>query len=515
LKQGGNAVDAAVAIAFVMAVTHPSAGNIGGGGFMLIHPPAGQGGPTVIDYREMAPAAATPDMFAKGRDSYSHLAVGVPGTVRGLELAFRKHGSGKLSWSRLVAPAIEFAEKGWTVEPWSARSLNRQLRLAKDHAEFQRVFSNPTGKPWNAGDVLKQPDLSHTLRAIAERGADGFYVGEIAEKIESEMKLGGGLITKADLTAYQAKERKPIHGTYRGLDVWTAPPPSGGGTVLIQMLNMLETLDLNALGPDSPSRWHLMAEVMRRAYADRARHLGDSDFVTIPAKLLDKDYAKSLVAGINRDRATPSADVTPDIAISNEPEHTTHFSVVDADGRAVANTYTLEDSYGSRIVVRGAGFLLNNEMNDFNPIPGVTTRKGKIGTPANLVAPHKRMLSSMTPTILAKNGKPLLVTGSPGGRTIPNTVLCVVTNVVDFEMDVQAAVDAPRIHHAWFPDELRMERVAGRQSLVEALGKLGHHVTPHSPTRMQGDAHTIWLNPKDGTIFGAADARLMGKAVGY
>ncbi len=514
LKQGGNAVDAAVAVAFAMAVTHPSAGNIGGGGFMLIHPPAGKGNPTVIEYRETAPAAATADMFVKERDSFSHRAVGVPGTVRGLELAHQKHGSGKVTWAELIRPAITLAADGWTLEPWAARSVNRFMRGADKHAEAQRVFGKPDGGQWQAGDMLKQPDLAKTLQAIADRGSDGFYTGPVADLIVAEMKKGGGLITNADLAAYTAKERTPIRGTYRGYDVIGASPPSSGGIAVVEMLNMLECFDMKSLGPDSAERWHITAEVMRRGFLDRARHVGDPDFVKIPEHLITKEHAKSLAATIDRNKATPSATLAADIPLAAEPEHTTHFSIVDAEGRAVANTYTLEESYGSKIVVRGAGFLLNNEMLDFNHIPGVTNRAGKVGTLANQVAPGKRMLSSMTPTILAKDGKPVLVTGSPGGRTIINTVLCVVTNVVDYDMNVQAAVDFPRLHHQWFPDEIKLERLRERSKLMNDLERLGHKVIASAPTRTQGDAHTIWI-AADGTRHGAADRRLMGKAAGY
>ncbi|MBX7103228.1 MAG: gamma-glutamyltransferase [Gemmataceae bacterium] len=511
LQKGGNAVDAAVTVAFAMAVTYPSAGNIGGGGFMLIHPPAGE--PTVIEYREAAPAAATADMFVKNRDPLTHRAAGVPGTVRGLEMAFKKYGSGKVTWAEVVEPAIQLAES-WPLEAWSARSLTRLVRESPKHPEFCRCFGKPGGGEWKAGDILRQPDLAKTLRAIAERGSAGFYTGPVAEMIEKEMKAGGGLITQADLAAYQAKERPAIHGTYRGYDVWGASPPSSGGIGIVEMLNMLEGHDLKSLGADTPARWHLTAEVMKRAFRDRARWIGDPDFVTVPTNLIEKPYARSLMSTFDPNKATPSASLAGDITIAPEPENTTHFSIVDAEGRGVSNTYTLEESYGSRVVVRGAGFILNNEMLDFNHIPGVTTQKGKVGTPANLVAPGKRMLSSQTPTILAKGGKPVLVTGSPGGRTIINTVLCIVTNVVDFDMDVQAAVDFPRIHHQWLPDEIRLERYPDRQELVAGLEKLGHKVTRHQPSRFQGDGHSVWIAP-DGTRHGAADRRIMGKAAGY
>jgi len=457
-------------------------------------------------------------MYVKGRDPLSHLAVGVPGTVRGLEHAFKKFGSGKVAWSDLIQPAIKLAEDGWPLEAWSAKSINRLVASSASfpkHDELRRVFGKSGGGLWKAGETLKQPDLAKTLRQIAERGADGFYSGPVAKLIEAEMKKGGGLIAQSDLAAYRAKERVPIHGTYRGYDVWSAPPPSSGGITLIEMLNILECFDVKECESDSVERWHLTAETMRRGFLDRARHLGDPDFVKIPDHLITKEHARSLAAGVDRQKATPSASLASDIALADEPANTTHISIVDAEGWAVSQTYTLEESYGSRVVVHGAGFILNNEMNDFNPVPEVTNRKGQIGTPANLIAPGKRMLSSMTPTILAKDGQPVLITGSPGGRTIINTVLCVTTNVVDYDMDIQTAVDVPRIHHQWMPDEIRIERTSERNQLVEGLRKLGHKIGPPSVSRSQGDAHSIWIDPKTAERHGAADRRIMGKAVGY
>lgn len=514
LQRGGNAVDAAVAVAFAQAVTYPAAGNIGGGGFMLIHPAPGQGAPTMIEYRETAPAAATPTLFAHGRDSYDHKIVGVPGTVRGMHMAFEKYGSKKLTWADLVAPAVKLATDGFAVEGALARQLNAELKRYPKHAEFQRVYGHPGGTPWKAGDVLKQPDLAATLRLIAQDGAEAFYSGRIADQIVDEMKRGGGLLTHDDLKNYKAVERKPIHGTYRGYDVYAPSPPSAGGTVLVESLNMLENFDVKSLGAESVADRHLLAEVMRRAYLDRYRYLADPDFVAIPPHLTSKEYAKQLASGIDMKKATPSLSLAPDIKVVGESENTTHFSIVDPAGMAVANTYTLEDSYGSHIVVRGAGFLLNNEMNDFNPVPGVTKADGQIGTTPNLIAPGKRMLSSQTPTILVKDGKIVLVTGSPGGRTITNTVLQVIVNVIDHGMSVQAAVDAPRIHHAWLPDEIRIERAGAHAELMEGLKALGHKVAVHRAGK-QGDAHTIWIDPATGIRYGAADRRLIGKAAGY
>jgi gamma-glutamyltranspeptidase/glutathione hydrolase len=509
LKKGGNAVDAAVATAFALAVTYPAAGNIGGGGFMVVYP-GGKAEPVVIEYRETAPAAATKTMFSKDDSIYSHKAVGVPGTVRGLALAHQRFG--KLSWKEVVRPAVKLAEDGFIINENLANSLNWIVCAAKDHPELPRVYGKQNGKEdWDAGDLLVQKDLAATLRLIAEEGPDAFYKGVIADKIAAEMKAGGGLITKADLAAYQAKVRVPIHGTYRGYDIYGPPPPSSGGICLIEMLNILENFDLRKQGRWSPETLHLMIETMRRAYYDRAHYLGDADFVQVPTHLTSKEYARNLAQGINREKATRSEDLAKDIPLSQEGDNTTHFSVIDKDGMAVANTYTLERSYGSRVVVRGAGFLLNNEMMDFNWQPGVTNRQGTIGTEANQIAPGKRMLSSQTPTIVARDGKVVLVTGSPGSRTIINTVLCVLVNVLDFEMDVRAAVDAPRLHHAWFPDVVRFEGTREYATVLERLKRMGHTIQGTK----QGDAHSIWVDPKTGHYFGAADRRINGKAAGY
>ncbi len=510
LKKGGNAVDAAVATALAMAVTWPSAGNLGGGGFMVIHPAAGKGEPVVIDYREKAPLAATKKMFSKDDSVYSHKAVGVPGTVAGLYLAHQRFG--KLPWKDVVKPAIELADDGFLMNEALASSLNNIITFSDGFPELQHCLGKNEGKQtWRAGDRLVQKDLAKTLKLIAEKGPDGFYKGSVAELFAVEMKRGNGLITRDDLAAYQAKERKPIHGTYRGYDVYGPPPPSSGGTCLVLMLNMLENFDLKKNDRYSAETLHLLLETMKRAYCERARHLGDADFVTVPAHLTTKEFAKKLAASIDRDKATRSEDLAPDIKIAGEGDSTTHFSVIDKDGMGVSNTYTLERSYGSRIIVKGAGFLLNNEMMDFNWIPGTTTREGLIGTAANQIEPGKRMLSSQTPTIVAKDGKVVLLTGSPGSRTIINTSLQVVVNVIDFGMDIQAAVDAPRLHHQWMPDHARFEGTHEYPEAVKKLRAMGHKVVGTK----QGDAHSILVDPKTGTYRGAADKRIDGKAAGY
>ncbi len=509
LKQGGNAVDAAVATALAMAVTWPGAGNLGGGGFMLVYP-GGKAEPVVFDYREVAPHAATKTMFTKKDHWYSPKAVGVPGTVAGLVLAHARFG--KLPWKDVVKPAMTLAKEGFAIDASLASSLNAVVESAADNPELRRVLGKDHGDgTWRAGDRLVQTDLAGTLKRIADEGADGFYKGETADLFAAEMKADGGIITKEDLASYQAKARAPIHGVYRGYDVYGPPPPSSGGICLMEMLNILENFDLRKQGRWSPETLHLMIETMKRAFCDRARYLGDQDFVKIPDFLTSKEYAKKLADGIDKNKATPSAELAKDIPLKAGGGNTTHFSVIDGDGMAVSNTYTLERIYGSRIMVKGAGFLLNNEMGDFNWFPGETTTKGQIGTTANQIAPGKRMLSSQCPTIVAHDGKVVLVTGSPGDRTIINTVLCVVVNVIDFDMDVRAAVDAPRLHHAWFPDEARFEGIADYTDTIKRLRAMGHVIVGAH----QGDAHTIWVNPKTGEYVGAEDRRIDGKAAGF
>jgi gamma-glutamyltranspeptidase/glutathione hydrolase len=507
LKKGGNAVDAAVATALALAVTYPQAGNIGGGGFMMVAPGQGKK-PVCIEYRETAPAAATRDMFARGHDQYGHQVVGVPGTVRGLALAHQKFG--KLPWPDLVLPAVELAEKGFAVDAHVARDLNRGLKEARSFPEFQRVFGKKSGAAWRSGDRLVQPDLARTLRQIAEQGPNAFYTGAIADQLVAEMKSADGLITKKDLVAYRAHVRTPIHGVYRGYAVYGPPPPSSGGTCLVEMLHILENFDLKRWGRWSPETNHILIEAMRRGFLDRARYLGDPNFVTIPAHLTTAAYGRKLAGEINLTRATPSRDLAREL-LAGEGDSTTHFSIIDRDGMAVSNTYTLERSFGSRVVVKGAGFLLNNEMGDFNWTPGRTNRKGAIGTPANQIAPGKRMLSSMTPTLVYKDGRLVLVTGSPGGRTIINTVLCVVVNFVEFQMDLRSAIAAPRLHHQWFPDEAHFEGVSKNRSLVKQLQQMGHTIVPNR----QGDAHSIAFDPTTGRYIGVADDRLSGKAARY
>lgn len=513
LKKGGNAVDASVAVAFALAVTWPEAGNIGGGGFMMVYP-GGKEKPVVVDYREIAPAAATATMFDTPKPPPPYLTVGVPGTVRGLSTAHLR--SGKLPWKELVLPAVKLAEDGIVIDAPLAASLNEGLQNAQNNAELLRVYGKNGGKErWKAGDRLVQPDLARTLRLIADKGPDAFYRGEIADLIVTEMKAGKGLITKADLVDDRTIVREPIHGTFRGHDIYAPPPPSSGGICMVQMLNVLENFDLKKQGRWSPETLHLLTEAMRRAYCDRARSLGDPAFVKISAELITKEYAKKLAESVDLKRATRSEDLAKDIPLDAEGSSTTHFSVIDKNGMAVSNTYTLESSFGSKIVVKGAGFLLNNEMVDFNPRPGKTTRAGQIGTLPNQIAPGKRMLSSQTPTIVMKDGKVVLITGSPGGRTIINTVTCMVLNVLEFDMPLREAVDAPRVHHQWFPNAIKMESALhnDHKATLEKLRALGHKIDA-KPAR-QGDAHSIRVDPKTGEYEGAADKRRSGWAAGY
>jgi gamma-glutamyltranspeptidase/glutathione hydrolase len=513
LRHGGNAVDSAVATAFALAVVWPEAGNIGGGGFMMIMP-ADRSSPVCVDYRETAPAASTERMFAPGESNYTHKAVGTPGTIAGLSLAHTRYG--KLPWKQLVEPAIRLASDGFDLDRATANSLNAALKGSDKFPELRRVYGKPGGKRWEAGDRLKLPELAETLRKIADGGANAFYRGKIAEQIVAEMKRGGGIITLEDLKTYQAKVREPIHGTFRGYDIYAPPPPSSGGICLVQILNLVECQPPESRVRNSVAAYHTTIEAMRRAYCDRAKYLGDEDFIDVPRRLTTKEYASQLAASIDLHCATSSVNLAPAIKIAEVSPDTTHFSIVDAAGMAVSNTYTLEQSFGSHVVVAGAGFLLNNEMGDFNWQPGRTDAAGRIGTKANVIAPKKRMLSSQTPTIVARDGKPYLVTGSPGGRTIINTVFCVVDNVLEYDMPLRAAVDAPRIHHAWLPDRVKWERPAALSAAEAAksdetiaeLRKLGHKI---DVVAHQGDAHSILI--RDGVRTGYADGRIDGAAV--
>ncbi|HEU4431946.1 MAG TPA: gamma-glutamyltransferase [Pyrinomonadaceae bacterium] len=521
MKRGGNAVDAAIAVAFALAVTHPAAGNLGGGGFMVIRLKDGR--TTAIDYREMAPAAAHRDVYldkngkliqGEGGSLVGYRAAGVPGTVRGMELALKKYGSGKLTWSQLVEPARRLAANGFPVTYSLARSLRSSKDYLSTYPETKRIYLKG-GALYNEGEVFRQPELAATFARLQRFGPNEFYEGDTARMIVADMKGNNGLMTLDDLRGYVAKERMPLRGSYRGHEIISMPPPSSGGAVLIEMLNILEGFDLSKLEASSSDRYHLMAEAMRRAFADRAEYMGDTDFVKVPvAGLIEKSYATTLRSTIKTDRASTSAEVRAGRPAGYESDDTTHFTVVDAEGNAVANTYTLNDSYGSSATVKGVGILLNNEMDDFAAKPGTPNMYGLIQGERNAVAPRKRPLSAMTPTIvLRKDGRLWFTIGSPGGPTIINTVLCVITNVIDYDMNIQQAIDAPRIHHQWLPDELVGEPYGLSGDTQRALTARGHAL---GKQRTLGDAEGIMIEEKTGVRLGATDPRRSdGLAVGY
>jgi gamma-glutamyltranspeptidase/glutathione hydrolase len=521
MKRGGNAVDAAIAVAFALAVTHPAAGNLGGGGFMMIRLKDGR--TTAIDYREMAPAAAHRDVYldktgkliaGEGGSQVGYRAAGVPGTVRGMELALKKYGSGRLTWAQLIEPARQLASQGFSVTYSLEHSLYDERNYLGKYAETKRIYLND-GRFYKEGEVFRQPELAATLGRLQRSGPNEFYEGETARLIVDDMKRNNGLMTMEDLHGYVAKERAPVRGTYRGYEIISMPPPSSGGAVLIEMLNILEGYDLPKMEAGSSDRYHLMAEAMRRAFADRAEYMGDADFVKVPLTgLIDKAYATTLRGTINMDRASTSTEVRAGRPAGYESEQTTHFTVVDADGNAVANTYTLNNSYGSAAVAKGTGVLLNDEMDDFAAKPGTPNLYGLIQGERNAVAPKKRPLSAMTPTIvLRKDGSLWFTVGSPGGPTIINTVLCVITNVIDYDMNIQQAIDFPRVHHQWLPDELVGEPFGLSGDTQKALIARGHKL---AKLRYMGDAEGIMIEEKTGVRLGATDPRRSdGLAIGY
>jgi gamma-glutamyltranspeptidase / glutathione hydrolase len=516
LKQGGNAVDAAIATAFALAVTWPTAGNIGGGGFLVFH--AEDGFATTFDFREKAPLAATETLFVgeDGTVAHNHnhrglLSTGVPGTVAGLYLAHQRLGS--LPWADLVAPSVKLAREGIPITYALHDGFRRNLRFWHLYPSSAKVFLREDGSLYQLGDTWIQPDLARTLERIQHEGRDGFYKGENARMLADFMRDGGGLITEEDLALYEAVERQPVRGHYRGYDIVSMAPPSSGGVGIIQMLNILEGFDLAATGHNSAQYLHLLTEAMRRTYADRAQFLGDPDFnPDMPLDhLMDKDYATRLRATINMDRASISDE--REFGNIYESDETTHFSVVDKDGNMVSLTYTLENGYGNRIVADGGGYLLNNEMGDFNAVPGVTNRQGQIGTDPNLLVSQKRMLSSMSPTIVAKDGQPVLAIGSPGGRTIINTTLQVILNVIDHGMNVAQAVEAGRIHHQWLPDVTSLEGNSFSADTIRLYEAKGHTIRIGGN---QGSAMGVFHDRDNGLFHGAADSRAGdGAAVGY
>jgi gamma-glutamyltranspeptidase/glutathione hydrolase len=510
LRKGGNAVDAAVAVGFALSVTHPAAGSLGGGGFMLIR--FADARSTFIDFRERAPAAATRTMYlnAEGNpteDSVAgYRASGVPGSCRGYAMALEKYGS--WAWPKVVEPAIRLAAKGFTVSYEFARDLKETKRLAQ-FPESKRIFLRG-GNFLEQGDEFRQPELAATLRRISKKGPDELYTGETARRIAADMQRNGGLITLQDLADYRAVERRPVVGSYRGYEILGPPPPSSGSGV-IQMLNMLEGSGYEKSGAGSAAAIHYVAEVMRRFFADRAEYFGDADFVDVPLdKLLSKDYAQRRRATIDPERATPSLEVHAGLSPGRESDETTHFSVVDEHGNAVAVTYTINGWYGSGVTVAGTGIVLNNEMDDFTAKPGAPNMFGLLQSEKNAIEPGKRPLSAMSPTIVSRDGKLVLVLGSPGGPTIINTVLQVVTNVLDFGMNLQQAVDFPRFHHQWMPDELRMESHGFSPDTLELLRKRGHQIRT---VDSMGRVMAIQVG-EDG-LLGADDSRTEGLAAGF
>ncbi len=516
LKQGGNAVDAAIATAFALAVTWPTAGNIGGGGFLVYH--GNDGEATTFDFREKAALAASERMYlgldgrvSNNSNHFGPLAVGVPGTVAGMWLAHQRLGS--LPWADLVQPAIDLARDGIPITYSLASGFTRNASRLRQYPSSERKFFREDGSAYELGDTWYQPDLAHTLELIRDNGADGFYRGENAERLAGFMADIGGIITEEDLAQYEAVEREPIRGTYRGYEIVSMPPPSSGGVALVQMLNILEGYDLAALGHNSADYLHVLTESMRRAYADRAEHLGDPDFNEgMPLdRLMDKEYAAELRSSID---IAQKSESSPELfAQAYESEETTHFSVVDSEGNMVSMTYTLEFGYGSAIVVDGGGYLLNNELGDFNAVPGLTDTRGNIGTAPNLVAAEKRPLSSMTPTIVAQNGQPVFAVGSPGGKTIINTTMQLILNVIDHGFNIAESVEAGRIHHQWLPDFTSIESNALSPDTIQLYEAKGHQIRERGS---QGAAMGVYYDRANDLFMGASDSRRGdGAAVGF
>jgi gamma-glutamyltranspeptidase/glutathione hydrolase len=521
MKRGGNAVDAAVATAFALAVVYPSAGNLGGGGFMMIR--RSDGTATAIDYREMAPAAATRDMYigsdgelikGNGSSTLGYRAAGVPGTVAGMAYALKKYGSGKLTWSELIDPARKLAADGFAVSHRLEKLLQDHQDILSSFPDSRRIFLR-AGKAYHEGEILRQPELAATLHRLQKKGPRAFYEGETARLIAEDMEHNGGLITGDDLRGYNVKERVPLRGTYRGYGIISMPPPSSGGAVLLEMLNILEGFDLKKLHPFSSEYYHLLVETMRRAYADRAEYMGDTDFGPVPIDgLIDKAYAERQRSTINLDHASLSSEISAGKPTGYESSQTTHFTIVDAAGNAVSNTYTLNGWFGSGVVAKGTGVLLNNEMDDFTSKPGQPNMFGAIQSARNAIAPRKRPLSSMTPTfVLRPDGSLYFAIGTPGGTTITNTVLQIISNVIDHRMNLQEAIGSPRIHHQWLPDEIRDEPLGLSADTRRALEARGHKFA--SEPIYMSDAQGIMIEEKTGMRLGASDARQQGAAVGY
>ena len=529
LKRGGNAVDAAVAVGLALAVVWPSAGNLGGGGFMVIRQANGKA--TVIDYREMAPAAAHRDVYLddKGEyiaesSTYGHRAAGVPGTVAGLAYALEKYGT--MKWADVAEPARRLAAEGYPVWYQLERSLKAASKNLSRFPETKRIFLRD-GNPYETGEIFKQPELAEVFKRMIKQGPREFYEGKTAQLIAESMKRAAGAgkpqdkiwMTLEDLKNYKVVEREPLRTTYRGHEIITMPPPSSGGVAIIEMLNILEHYDLKSLGAGSSQTIHLMVEAMRRAFADRAEFLGDTDFVKVPvAGLTSRKYADKLAATIDPDHASTSQEVKNGDPPPYESEETTHFTVVDKDGAVASNTYTLNGSFGNKITVEGAGFLLNNEMDDFAAKPGSPNLYGLIQGEANAVAARKRPLSAMTPTIVLKDGKLWFAVGSPGGPTIINTVIQVIINIIDHGMDIQQAIDWPRVHHQWMPDYIRFEPFGLSPDTMKRLQEMGHKFSDKPDSeggRYMGDVEGIMIEDKTGVRLGGSDPRRDGKSIGY
>jgi gamma-glutamyltranspeptidase / glutathione hydrolase len=521
MRKGGNAVDAAIAVALALAVVYPEAGNIGGGGFMLIRFKDGR--TTAIDYREMAPAAANRDIFVdekgeiikgEGSSTIGYRAAGVPGTPAGLEMAFNKYASKKLSWAELVEPARRIAQDGYILSYRLANLFREYQSSLSKYPDSKRIFLND-GRLFEEGDVLKQPELAKTLARIKKSGAREFYTGETARLIAADMKVNNGLITLEDLKNYQAKERTPLRGTYRGHEIIAMPPPSSGGIILLQALNVLESYDMRAMEHNSAKKYHLLTEIFRRSFADRFEFMADADFANVPVSdLIAKSYAEKRRLTINMTKASKSIDIRPGEIAGKEAMNTTHFTVVDADGNVVSNTYTINDLYGSRVTVKGTGILLNDEMDDFAARPGKPNMFGLVQGERNAIQPKKRPLSSMTPTIvMRKDGSVWFAVGARGGPRIITAVLQTVTNMVDYDMNIQEAINAPRIHHQWFPDEILSEPYGMSPDTRVILENLGHKFA--EKPGFIASATGIEIEEKTGVRLGAIDARSDGEAVGY
>lgn len=520
MKKGGNAVDAAVAVGLTLAVVYPEAGNLGGGGFMLIRDSKGVA--HAIDYREMAPKAAGRDMFVdkdgnlvkgEGSSTVGYRASGVPGTLAGFELAFKKYGSGKVKWADIVRPARMLAQNGYVLSYRLTELFKSYKTTLSNYEDSKRIFLND-GKFYEEGDIFRQPDLARTLSRVEVKGASEFYTGQTAHLIADDMKAHGGLITLDDLKNYKAKERTPLHGNYRGNEIITMPPPSSGGIVMLEVLNMLEGYDLRKMKYNSAAKYHVVAETERRAFADRAEFMGDPDFASVPvAKMLDKTYAEQRRSSIDLTKASTSRDVGHGDIPGGESMDTTHFTVIDGAGTVVTNTYTLNDLYGSRVTAKGTGMLLNDEMDDFAARPGKPNMFGLVQGEKNAVQPGKRPLSSMTPTIvLKKDGTFWFALGARGGPRIISAVLQSVINVIDFDMDIQAAIDAPRVHHQWMPDEILYEPYGFSPDTLNILTSYGHKFVER-PGNV-ANATGVMVDAK-GVRLGAIDSRSDGEAVGY